>query len=76
MASGKHRTTNADQLSPLRRRLFEGICAGEGLLDQLDGWKSAWQPWMDKLAMFAQITLERLNLGNDEEGELQREQSG
>ncbi|MGO9567094.1 MAG: class I SAM-dependent methyltransferase [Desulfomonilaceae bacterium] len=33
------------------------------------------QPWMDKLAMFAQITLERLDLGNDEEGELQREQS-
>ena len=33
------------------------------------------EPWMDKLAMFAQITLERLNLGNDEEGELYGEQT-
>jgi SAM-dependent methyltransferase len=33
-------------------------------------------PWMDKLAMFAQITLERLDSLHDEEGELQREQSG
>jgi SAM-dependent methyltransferase len=34
------------------------------------------EPWMDKLAMFAQITLEHLGLANDEEGELQGEQSG
>jgi SAM-dependent methyltransferase len=34
------------------------------------------EPWMDKLAMFAQITLEHLSLSNDEEGELQGEQSG
>jgi SAM-dependent methyltransferase len=33
------------------------------------------EPWMDKLAMFAQITLERLDITIDEQGELQREQS-
>ncbi len=33
------------------------------------------EPWMDKLAMFAQITLEHLGVVNDEEGELQGEQS-
>jgi SAM-dependent methyltransferase len=32
-------------------------------------------PWMDKLAMFAQISLEHLGFANNKEGELQGEQS-
>jgi SAM-dependent methyltransferase len=34
------------------------------------------EPWMGKLAMFAQITLEHLGFANDEQGELRRAQSG